>query len=93
MRFTGYTDSGSHWSDYYSPIQRDGMTVDWKYLGSNVIVIRKSHISTEVLIHELAHHWVKTKMVGVEDRAHGFDFAIRLEKLAVAAERMIEEGL
>lgn len=84
IRFTGYTDCARYW--------------DWRVLTSGeyesqTIVIRQDYISTQILIHELTHHWIFTKMVGREDRSHGYDFATRLEKLAVAAERMLEEGL
>src|SRR5690606_28634918 len=51
--------------------------------GTYRIVVRSSGISAEVLIHELAHHWVYTKISGA-DGSHGWDFTQRLDRLAEA---------
>ena len=37
-----------------------------------------------VVCHELAHHWVRTKLTDV-DGDHRFDFTLRLDKLAEEA--------
>lgn len=50
-----------------------------------VIRLRSADIPADLLVHELAHHWVFTKMTGKPDSVHGFDFTSRLDKLAVEA--------
>ena len=50
------------------------------------IQVRKDNISAEVLVHELAHHWVYTKMEGEPSSPHGHDFVVRLDQLADVAE-------
>ena len=50
------------------------------------IQLRKNNISTEVLVHELAHHWVYAKMEGEPSSPHGQDFVVRLDQLADVAE-------
>jgi hypothetical protein len=50
------------------------------------IQIRKDHIPVEVVVHEIAHHWVDTKLLaGRVDGDHGSDFTTRLDRLAEAA--------
>lgn len=61
----------------------------YKYSGT--IIVRPSMISVETLIHELAHHWIYSKMTGVPSSAHGADFVLRLDKLADATFPILEE--
>lgn len=53
---------------------------------SRAITIRPDQISTHILCHELAHHWIHTKFGhwNVPSR-HGADFTDRLDLMAEAA--------
>jgi hypothetical protein len=44
----------------------------------------------ETMVHELAHHWVYTKLRDVPSD-HGWDFTLRLDKLAESASTLIDE--
>jgi len=55
------------------------------------IIVRPSMISAETLVHELAHHWINTKMLGVPSSSHGADFVLRLDKLAGRALSILDE--
>lgn len=77
IRFTGRTDRGM-----YFPTGEHFQTIR----------VRASKISVELLLHELAHHWVELACKGTEDGHHGWDFTSRLDRLAAKAEEWrIEE--
>lgn len=61
-----------------------GWTDRGKYEYDGSIILRKSSIAAEVVCHELAHHWLWTKVVGPAT-SHGEDFTLRLDKLAAEA--------
>lgn len=59
----------------------------WSY--EHRIQVRKDDIGVEILIHELAHHWVYSKMTGRPSSPHGPDFVHRLDKLAETADSIL----
>lgn len=65
-----------------------GRTDRGHYEFSGTIIIRPRHISAEVLIHELAHHWNwnEARRLRRKHVPHGVDFTDCLDRLARATE-------
>lgn len=85
MSYTGYTDRG-----WYYPEKHEG---NWPYFRttSHVIVVRAYHLSVFILCHEFAHHWVNLRCEKA-DGPHGWDFTMRLDKMAAFAEVWFRTG-
>jgi len=49
------------------------------------IRLRPEYISAGIAVHELAHHWVEVKLGWGNVPNHGWDFTMRLDKLAESA--------
>ena len=59
------------------------------HIGQRIVV--HHHPRVEILCHELAHHWVETKMVGAPDAIHGCDFIHRADRLSAEAESIVTQ--
>jgi hypothetical protein len=57
------------------------------------ISLRSSNISVELAIHELAHHWMNERIGWGNSPNHGWDFVMRLDKLAAETEKHLTKPL
>lgn len=75
MHYTARTDLGRYYPERW-------LQQEW---ARHVIVVRPYHLPVWLLCHEFAHHWTYLRCEGA-DGWHGFDFTVRLDRMAEFAE-------
>lgn len=63
---------------------------------SHVIRVRANYISSGLLAHEFAHHWLESIGIWEDtdgDKVHGGDFTSRLDRAAEATEKFLDDRL